>query len=698
MGVTGLLPCLKSISHQVSLEKYRGLTVGVDAMCWLHKAVHASDPVALAKTQFHGALKGKESDDHVPRQLNFDEESFHEDIADVSKANRLCAEYVIRQVQVLTEQYQMNVILVLDGAPLPIKQNVNKKRTDNRCRMFHEAIKAERTGNKTAARKLFSQACSISYDIKLELIRLCGQLGIDFVVAPYEADAQIAKLAHASYIDLVLTEDSDLLLYGCPRVLFKTDLRAGTGVEIQILRDLGNNETPSFRNWTHDMFIYMCILSGCDYCDGISGLGLQTAHKLVRIHRTPQKLLSVLAREGRLSENFEQIFWMAFKTFRHQRVYCLEKNDLDFLFPLEPSDFDVDDWDFLGYWMDTVTSRAVASGILHPESKTAWTLSVNYNESLVGYKSTTEMGNGQPKCMRVDVDFSFFSKKRSQAATIEGIQQTEDIEKENVPPHGFHNFVASNQHSKVMRQTEEIFPRGMIRSRVPIHFEDYASALIGPSFETLSRSQRRNNPGKRYDILKALERLRYKNVSKFPDIPTYKPTYHPKKHFDGCRKPDALPAFELVACNSDNHKRDLNQVNVKVFDNKIDQTRLVNGWNKYDFHFSKQYVMDNFHDRKLLMELLQENQHNATEPISSESTFVVCHRNQSLPFKNQLLADDWTHCLHNVHEEKTTSDDEFTFASSYKDCASLNFKAQSFAERDIFDKSIISDINRLVDL
>ena len=37
-------------------------------------------------------------------------------------------------------------------------------------------------------------------------------------MAPYEADAQMAYLALNALVDVVITEDSDLLTYGCPRV------------------------------------------------------------------------------------------------------------------------------------------------------------------------------------------------------------------------------------------------------------------------------------------------------------------------------------------------------------------------------------------------------------------------------------------------------------------------------------------------
>jgi exonuclease 1 len=56
---------------------------------------------------------------------------------------------------------------------------------------------------------------------------------IDYVVAPYEADAQMAHLAHSRKVDAVLTEDSDLLVFGCHRVLYKL-LPSGYVQEIKL--------------------------------------------------------------------------------------------------------------------------------------------------------------------------------------------------------------------------------------------------------------------------------------------------------------------------------------------------------------------------------------------------------------------------------------------------------------------------------
>ena len=93
----------------------------------------------------------------------------------------------------------------------------------------------------------------------------------------------------------------------------------GSGVEIQ-LGNLGANNEISFVNWSPDMFMDMCILSGCDYTPSIPGLGMKTAHSIVREHRTPNRILGALqsSKKFTMPEDFVDCFWPAssFPTFQ----------------------------------------------------------------------------------------------------------------------------------------------------------------------------------------------------------------------------------------------------------------------------------------------------------------------------------------------------------------------------------------------
>lgn len=75
---------------------------------------------------------------------------------------------------------------------------------------------------------------------------------VSYVVAPYEADAQLAYLEKKGIIDGIITEDSDLLVFGCRKVLFKLD---ADGRCVEIKRDnFALCREFSFSGWTDKEF------------------------------------------------------------------------------------------------------------------------------------------------------------------------------------------------------------------------------------------------------------------------------------------------------------------------------------------------------------------------------------------------------------------------------------------------------------
>ena len=75
-----------------------------------------------------------------------------------------------------------------------------------------------------------------------------------YIVAPYEADAQLAYLVKNGLADGVISEDSDCLPFGCQTVLFKMD-RDNTAQEIQMV-NLKKNKGLSFHMFTEQMVRY----------------------------------------------------------------------------------------------------------------------------------------------------------------------------------------------------------------------------------------------------------------------------------------------------------------------------------------------------------------------------------------------------------------------------------------------------------
>nr|XP_033469977.1 exonuclease 1 isoform X2 [Epinephelus lanceolatus]XP_033469978.1 exonuclease 1 isoform X2 [Epinephelus lanceolatus] len=156
------------------------------------------------------------------------------------------------------------------------------------------------------------------------LIKAARARGVDCVVAPYEADAQLAYLTKCGLAQAVITEDSDLLAFGCKKVILKMD-KQGNGLEIDQTnmgrcRALGNV-------FTEEKFRYMCILSGCDYLASLHGIGLGKACKLLRLAKDPD-ILKVIRKMGQylkmnlvVPEQYIAGFIRANNTFLYQLVF-----------------------------------------------------------------------------------------------------------------------------------------------------------------------------------------------------------------------------------------------------------------------------------------------------------------------------------------------------------------------------------------
>lgn len=78
-----------------------------------------------------------------------------------------------------------------------------------------EAEALYRKGKYDLAARKFGESASVTPNMIEAFINLLQEKNIDYIVAPYEADAQLAYLSINDLVSCVLTEDSDLLVYGC---------------------------------------------------------------------------------------------------------------------------------------------------------------------------------------------------------------------------------------------------------------------------------------------------------------------------------------------------------------------------------------------------------------------------------------------------------------------------------------------------
>ena len=146
------------------------------------------------------------------------------------------------------------------------------------------------------ANNLYSSAIDITSELYKPLIEELIKHNICYIIAPYEADVQLAYLSRNHLVDLVITQDSDSLAYGCSKVLFKMD-SSGNGDEICFDSVFQCTEMP-IKNFSQEMFLYLCILSGCDYLSNPPQLGMKRLCPFVEKGKTPDRILQYLQLEG----------------------------------------------------------------------------------------------------------------------------------------------------------------------------------------------------------------------------------------------------------------------------------------------------------------------------------------------------------------------------------------------------------------
>lgn len=168
---------------------------------------------------------------------------------------------------------------MFDGRHLPAKALTEKRRRDARHESKKRAAELLRLGKVEEARSHMRRCVDVTHEMALKLIKECRARNVDCIVAPYEADAQMAWLNKVELAQYIITEDSDLTLFGAKRVIFKLDL-TGAGLLVEadkLYLAMGCKK----EKYTFDKFRRMCILSGCDYLDSLPGIGLAKACKFM---------------------------------------------------------------------------------------------------------------------------------------------------------------------------------------------------------------------------------------------------------------------------------------------------------------------------------------------------------------------------------------------------------------------------------
>ena len=285
MGISGLLPLLSDAAKKGRVDIFRGKTVGIDASTWLHKGAYGC-ATALAR--------GEDTDSFL--------------------------RYFMHYINLL-RHHEVVPYVVFDGAPLPMKKLTNDRRGEDRRAAKAKGDKLFAAGDTMAAEAQYQKCIRVTGAMRGAVVQQLRQDKVRFVVAPYEADAQLQWLFKAKLVQAVITEDSDLAAYGCTNLFTKMD-KNGFGVHVDLS---GLSQVKDFGNFKGDMFMDMCILSGCDYVDRVPGLGLKTAQKLIIKYKNIGRVIRQLKCEpkwkDKVPDSYADDVTRAKLTFKHHFLW-----------------------------------------------------------------------------------------------------------------------------------------------------------------------------------------------------------------------------------------------------------------------------------------------------------------------------------------------------------------------------------------
>lgn len=387
MGIDGFHQYTKHYLERRHIQQYERQRVGIDASGWLHRGgVHYAWDIYMKQQPWKN----------------------------ITGAQAPWVEFPIRMLNMLLS-HDIEPVFVFDGCQSPAKAPTRAMRSAKKERARERAMEFQSQGRQQDAARMMQQAFDVTHDMAKDLIDELRKRRIEFIVAPYEADAQLAYLANMPVekggVHAIISEDSDLIAYGCPVVLFKSsldgyveelrkDVLLGPSQEVvkrfmaleeekaacvpadekkkTLKKKMTKRTQPvTFDGWTDDQMCLLCILSGCDFLPSIHGMGFKRAHEIVARAKTMDKALRQIRQNKRwqpyMKEGYVANVAKAFQTFRYSLVYDVSSGRAVFMRELPEDLAKSNDLVHLGPSLDQDLVQSIVKGLVHPHSKRVYT-------------------------------------------------------------------------------------------------------------------------------------------------------------------------------------------------------------------------------------------------------------------------------------------------------------------------------------
>jgi flap endonuclease-1 len=189
-------------------------------------------------------------------------------------------------------------IYVFDGIPPTLKAAEIERRKKVKVQAIASYEKAAVQGD-TVKMRMFAQAATSMKDyMQDESRKLLELLGLPWIQAPSEGEAQAAYMTRRGNSDYCASQDYDSLLFGAPKLLRNVTISGrrklpSKGIYVDVVPEVIElSKALRESGLTYEQLIDVGILIGTDFNpDGIKGLGPKTALKLIKQYGTLENAL-----------------------------------------------------------------------------------------------------------------------------------------------------------------------------------------------------------------------------------------------------------------------------------------------------------------------------------------------------------------------------------------------------------------------
>ena len=216
---------------------------------------------------------------------------------------------IIDYYQKLTD-CNLKPIFVFDGKPpkekkkILIKRKKDKENNIKKISDFKKQLEVVQSNEKLSDIQKLEKKKIINNDIKKltkrifsikpkhidEIKKVFNLLQIPYIhMENYEADLVCAALIKNKIADACISDDYDLMAYGCPFIIRKMYKKRATLINL--------NKLCEILSITNEQLRYLMIFNGCDFSRSLSNINISYLHTLMKRQKSVSEILKMVEQE-----------------------------------------------------------------------------------------------------------------------------------------------------------------------------------------------------------------------------------------------------------------------------------------------------------------------------------------------------------------------------------------------------------------